>query len=190
MKKIITFLFLFIITGANAQLNVTFRSQHTYPAGSALANIGGYVDSLGNEYALVGWSSGLEIVDVTNPTNPVVKQNITGTTSDWREVKTWSHYAYVTTEGGSAGLQIIDLGNLPGTVTSKFWKGSGAIANQLNKTHALHIDNNGFLYLYGSNGGGLFNGAAVICGLTDPWNPTYLGHTTGTYVHHLTNHYA
>ncbi len=183
MKKQLLVIALLISTYTQAQLNLTFRSQHTYPTGSALANIGGYVDSLGNEYALVGWSSGLDIVDVTNPVNPIVKQTITGATSDWREVKTWSHYAYVTTEGGSNGLQIIDLSNLPGTVISKYWKGSGAIANQLNKTHALHIDNNGFLFLYGNNSGSLFNGAAVIATLADPWNPVYLGHTTGTYVH-------
>jgi hypothetical protein len=51
-------------------LNVTFRSHLTYP-GQTCANICGYVDSLGNEYALVGASIGLSIVDVTDPSNPV-----------------------------------------------------------------------------------------------------------------------
>ena len=183
MKKRLLVLALFISTYTQAQLNLTFRSQYTYPNGSALANIGGYVDTLGNEYALVGWSSGLDIVDVTDPANPIVKQTISGSTSNWREVKTWSHYAYVTTEGGSNGLQIIDLSNLPGIVISKYWKGSGAIANQLNKTHALHIDNNGFLFLYGNNSGNLFSGSAIIATLADPWNPLYLGHATGPYMH-------
>ena len=178
MNKFLLVIALFFATGANAQLNVTLQSQ--LPYSNSLANIGGYVDALGNEYALVGWYNGLDIVDVTDPANPIVKQTISGTGSDWREVKTWSTYAYVTTEGGSNGLQIIDLSTLPGTVISKYWKGSGAISNQINRIHALHIDNNGYIYLFGSN---LFSGAAIIASLSDPWNPDYLGHATGSYMH-------
>ncbi len=164
---------------ANAQLNLTFRSNLPFPGD--LSNIGGYVDSLGNEYALVGWTSGVTIVNVTNPDSVYVVQTIGGINSIWREIKTWSHYAYVTTEGCCDGLQIIDLGNLPGTVTSKYWKGSGAIAGNLETIHALHIDNNGFLYLFGCN---LFNGTAITVSLADPWNPAYLGHLPGNiYVH-------
>jgi choice-of-anchor B domain-containing protein len=163
--------------------NLTLLSN--LPYSNVLSNIGGYVDNYGNEYALVGWYQGLSIVDVTTPTNPVIKFQVNGPPSAWREVKTWQHYAYVTTEGGSDGLQIINLQYLPDSVQVKTWKGNGAINNQLNTIHALHIDN-GFVYLYGSN---LFNGAALICDLNnDPWNPNYLGHTptqgnNNSYVH-------
>ena len=44
-----------------------FRGQLTYGVTNELANIGGYVDSTGREYALVGCQTGLSIVDVTNP---------------------------------------------------------------------------------------------------------------------------
>ena len=47
--------------------NLTFGSHLTYSGGQTCANIWGYVDSLGNEYALVGASNGLSIVNVTNP---------------------------------------------------------------------------------------------------------------------------
>jgi choice-of-anchor B domain-containing protein len=169
---------LFLVTAAQAQLNVTFRSNLPYN-GASLANIGGYVDSLGNEYALVGYEFGLSIVDVTDPANPVIVETVPGSTSNWREVKTWQNYAYVTTEGCCDGLQIINLGYLPDSVQVKYWKGTGAIANQLNTIHALHVDN-GYAYLYGSD---LFSGAAVIADLADPWNPVYTGHTPGTYIH-------
>ena len=159
------------------QLNVTMRSHLPYSV--ALSNIGGYVDSSGNEYALVGTYNGLSIVDVTDPANPVIKFNIAGTNSDWREVKTWQNYAYVTTEGCCNGLQILNLGYLPDSVPTKYYKGNGAINNQLNTIHALHVDA-GYAYLYGSN---LFNGAALILDLANPWNPTYTGHTAGTYIH-------
>ena len=41
-----------------AQLNIQFRSQLTYGVSNELANIGGYVDSTGREYALVGCQTG------------------------------------------------------------------------------------------------------------------------------------
>jgi choice-of-anchor B domain-containing protein len=178
MKKIYSLVILLMISLISfGQLNVTMRSHLPYSV--ALSNIGGYVDSSGNEYALVGTYNGLSIVDVTDPANPVIKFNIAGTNSDWREVKTWQNYAYVTTEGCCNGLQILNLGYLPDSVPMKYYKGNGAINNQLNTIHALHVDA-GYAYLYGSN---LFNGAALILDLANPWNPTYTGHTAGTYIH-------
>ena len=169
---------------ANGQLNIQFRGQLTYGASNELANIGGYVDSTGKEYALVGCQTGLSIVDVSNPTTPIQKILIPGTNSFWREVKIWGKYAYVTTEGGSNGLQIINLGKLPGTITTsdyKYWKGTGAILNLLTKMHSLHIDN-GYAYLNGANGGALFGGASLIVSLADPWNPVYIGNTQVSFL--------
>lgn len=179
MKKSLQSLVLLIALcfTANAQLNCTFRSN--LPYGFALSNIGGYVDSLGNEYALVGTYQGLSIVDVTDPVNPIEKFTVSGTPSDWREVKTWQQYAYVTTEGCCNGLQIVDLSDLPNSINSKFYNGDGTIAGQLNTIHSLHIDN-GYVYLNGSN---LFSGSAIILDLADPWNPVYQGHTPTTYIH-------
>jgi choice-of-anchor B domain-containing protein len=176
-KLMLVFTGLLLATIANAQLNVTFRSN--LPYNGALANIGGYVDGNGTEYALVGYEFGLSIVNLADPANPFVAFDVTGTTSDWREVKTWQEYAYVTTEGCCNGLQIINLSYLPDSIQVKTWQGDGAITGQLETIHALHIDN-GFAYLFGSN---LFNGAAVIADLADPWNPTYKGNTPGTYIH-------
>ncbi|MFM9008761.1 MAG: choice-of-anchor B family protein, partial [Bacteroidota bacterium] len=101
------------------------------------------------------------------------KYLIPGTNSFWREVQTWGKYAYVTTEGCCNGLQIVNLSNLPGTPTSKYWTGSGAIAGQVGKIHTVHI-RDGYAYLNGST---LFGGASLICSLADPWNPVYLGNT-------------
>lgn len=56
----------------------------------------------------------LIVMDVTNPDAPAQIVQIAGTTSQWREIKTCQHCAYVATEGGG-GLQIVDLSPLPGT---------------------------------------------------------------------------
>lgn len=171
-----------IITAQN--INVTLQGHLSYP-NQTCANICGYVDSLGNEYALVGASLGMSIVDVSNPATPTEVLQVPGPDNLWKEIKVRGKYAYVTSEGGG-GLQIINLSSLPnvGGVTSHSWTGDGAIAGQLNTIHALHIDQN-FVYLYGSN---LFNGGAVVADITDPWNPTYvgkyeMGSNSDAYVH-------
>ena len=179
MKRIFTQLFFFSFIVLNAQdYNVAFKAKKIYP-GQNLANVWGYTDQYGNEYALVGASNGLSIVNITNPASPYEIVQIPGPVSNWREVKVWDHYAYVTTEGGSSGLQIIDLKKLPGgNLDNKYW--SPAINGyKLRTIHALHIDD-GFAYLYGHNIG---NKGCVIADLSDPWNPTYAGMYDGSYIH-------
>jgi hypothetical protein len=129
------------------------------------------------EYALVGTQTGLSIVDVTNPVAPVLKFQVPGTNSFWREVQTWGKYAYVTTEGCCNGLQIVDLSNLPASINSKFWTGTGAVAGQVGRIHSLHI-RDGYVYLNGSQ---LFGGAALIVSLNDPWNPVYVSNTAMSF---------
>ena len=125
MKKILlSFFFLTAVLFAHAQLNMTFQGNLPYP-GKTLANIWGYVDSSGNEYALVGTSTGLSIVDVSVPTSPVEKFTVTGPTSLWREVRTKGHYAFVTTEGGTDGLYVVNLGYLPDSIQYETWNGNG-----------------------------------------------------------------
>jgi choice-of-anchor B domain-containing protein len=174
-KRFFTLLLaLHFIASISAQnQNIVFRSKLSFP-GQTVANMSGWTSPTGQEYALVGASKGLIIVDVTNPDAPQQIVQIPGPDNFWKEIKTYSYYAYVVSEGGQ-GVQIVDLSALPSpTPPQKFYKGDGAIANQLNTIHALHIDlAKGFLYAYGSN---LFNGGAVVLDLNnDPWNPTYVG---------------
>jgi choice-of-anchor B domain-containing protein len=163
-----------VMVSTTAQnLNLVQRSHYPYP-GKTCANIGGYVDGAGNEYALVGVSDGLSIVDVTNPAAPVEVKKIPNIDNLWKEVKVYGDYAYVTTEGGG-GLQIVNMSSLPNAagVVYHNWEPTipGAGGGVLGSIHALHIDGH-FVYLYGSN---LFNGGAIAADLTDPWNPVYAG---------------
>jgi choice-of-anchor B domain-containing protein len=184
--KLLVFIIIVFFTDIKAQnLNVTLRSHLPYP-GQTQGNICGYVDSTGKEYALVGASIGLSIVDISDPSTPVeVYHHIgpAGTKSHWQEIKVRGKYAYVVTEAGG-GLQIFNLSSLPDTsgIVMHSWKGDSVISGQLNSIHTLHIDNN-FVYLYGSN---LFNGGPVVADITDPWNPTYVGNyqnAEAPYVH-------
>jgi choice-of-anchor B domain-containing protein len=172
-----------ISSGLSAQqnYNITFRSKLSFP-GQTVANMCGWASSDGREYALVGASKGMIIVDVTDPDNPVQIVQVPGPDDFWKEIKTYSHYAYIVSEGGE-GVQIVDLSALPSpNVPSKNYRGDGIILNQLNTIHALHIDvTKGFLYAYGSN---VFGGGAIVLDLSDPWNPVYAGSFTDLgYIH-------
>lgn len=153
--------------------NLQHRASLTFP-GQTLANICGYTQN-GKEYALLGGSQGLIIVDVTNPASPQEIVQIPGPNNLWKEIKVYGHYAYVTSEGGQ-GLQIVDMSALPSpNLNSHFYTGDGAIAGQLNRIHALHIDvKKGFCYLFGG-GQAVISGATVLDLKNDPYNPVYVG---------------
>ncbi|MEO8147919.1 MAG: choice-of-anchor B family protein [Bacteroidia bacterium] len=189
MKKNLLSLLLLISTYqfTSAQTNLSLAAQLTYP-GISFAGCWHYVDNSFNEYALVGASDGVRIINITNPTNPVPVASVPGEASIWRELKTYGHYAYVSTEAGSGvagvtnGLQIIDLSGLPGSVNYKYYSDS-LLGSLLMRGHTVTVADNGFLYVSGTH---LANGAVggvLIFSLTDPWNPVYVGQYTTSYVH-------
>lgn len=166
---------------AFAQTNLSLRSLVSF--NDEANDIWGYVDSLGNEYALVGLRNSTEIVDVTDPDNPVKLFSIPGPHSTWRDLKTWSHYAYVTNETGN-GLLIIDLANLPNTIATKETNFNAELAT----AHNIFIDEKGFAYMFGFNDSVRSlptdqRGAYIIDLRNDPWNPTYAGRYAAAYVH-------
>lgn len=112
MKKILLVLFFPFFVFSQSSWNMNLLGTYDYPTTQG-NDIWGWVDANGNEFALVGLRSGVSCVDVTNPTNPVEMFFIADLNSTWRDIKTWGHYAYVTTEA-NAGLLIIDLNDMSG----------------------------------------------------------------------------
>ncbi|HMW36542.1 MAG TPA: choice-of-anchor B family protein, partial [bacterium] len=140
------------------------------------------VDSLGNEYAIVGCFNGTAIINVTNPTSPTEIAYIPAPSSSWHEVQVWDKYAYVVSEGGN-GLQVIDLSQLP---TSASLVQNWTTPNYF-RTHALQV-RNGYAYLTGGNvtqgvPGGKDIGGIKIVSLADPRNPVEVGNWAENYVH-------
>jgi choice-of-anchor B domain-containing protein len=180
MKFIIKLIIICLCTGAFAQnVNNTFRDAIYYP-GKTCANVWGYVDSLQNEYALVGVSDGMRIVNVTNPDSIWEVKKIPGPNNLWKEIRTYQHFAYCVSEGGQ-GLQIINLRNLPDTNISYHYWTPTINGNQLSMIHALHIDTaTAYIYLYGCHAG--FTGS-MIAKLNNPDTPTYRGNFNAGYVH-------
>ena len=151
---------------------------------TSASEIWGFVDADDNrEYAILGHRNGTAVYDVTTPATPVLVGNIPGNQSLWREVKalqvrqgdgTHRAYAYVSTEAVGGGLQIIDLSNLPASIS---------LANTLTEfstSHTLYLSNidyatnlalpgrQPFLYIAGSN---ISGGAFRIYDLSNPVAP-------------------
>lgn len=153
-----------------AAKNMSLVGQLSFPDG--LADVVGYAAG-GTEYALVGHENGVGIVSLANPANPVLLQDLPGVNTIWRELDVYQNYAYIVNEGGD-GLRIVNLANLPGTVTYK-----DTVINGMTTGHTLMVEGNR-LYIYGAD---IDNGGVSIFSLANPWKPTHIGEFTTRYVH-------
>ncbi|HEY7516315.1 MAG TPA: choice-of-anchor B family protein [Vicinamibacteria bacterium] len=161
-------------TPGASSLNMTLRAQVNLAALGVTAGSGnwGYTSPAGRRYALTGTSSGLTVVDVSNPGSPRITGSIVGGSSAWREVRTFRQYAYVTTEA-QTGLDIVDLGNPDAPVKVRTWNETFASA------HSLTIDESrGLLFAHGTQ-----SGMHVLDLAADPTNPREVGRFTDYYVH-------
>lgn len=177
MKKLLL-IFVLLINIVQAQ-QPGFRLELTSQLGyqSELNDIWAYVAQDGTEYALVGTVTGLSIVSLQDPSNPIETHFVAGAATIWRDIKTFGDYAYVSNEG-SNGLAIIDLSDLPNSVTFK-----DTVINGAETIHNLWIDEEGYLYAVGLDKT-VANGGMLIMDLnSDPWNPELVGIYNDRYVH-------
>lgn len=173
-------LFVADICGQLPNLNLTRTGGRAYPY--ELSSLWGY-EAGGRKYALVGTTSGMSIVDISNPAAPVQIDTIVCTQSIWREVKTHGQYAYVVADNTSDGILIINLSNLPNSISHQFVRPQtlvGGNIDTLTKGHTLIFDENGILYVSGSN---INSGAVVMFDVSSPMSPVYLGTTLPFYAH-------
>ena len=164
------------------QLNVDSLSHINYQSlhGANLNDVWGYVDELGNEYAIVGTSKGTSIVNVTNPSNPFEVFWLPGSESIWRDPCVYGNYAFVTTEADD-GLTIIDLTPLPQSPNLNSTIYTGPIGNSWQSAHTCYVDPNGYAYIFGVNRG---NGGVIMLDVnTDPMNPIEVGVFDNWYIH-------
>jgi choice-of-anchor B domain-containing protein len=176
-------LFLFALTlSANAQYqheNISLLGHWFNPNQVSEPNLGikyngcwGWVDTADNkEYAIIGSSSGTNIVDVSNPTNPVLVDYVAGKRDEciWREYKTFGNYLYaISDDEGPNSFQIIDLSYLPDSVhvihdtTSIF-----------ERAHTLYVDGNR-LYCASVKAGDFEFYSMAVYSLDNPAQPQLL----------------
>ncbi|HRB00195.1 MAG TPA: choice-of-anchor B family protein [Ignavibacteria bacterium] len=179
MKKYFLSIFavLFIANLSYSQLpnqnTYLFAQVDQYQSYSALW---GYKAPDSREYAILGCNTGTSFIDITDSGNVRQVDFVTGITNNWREMKTYSHYAYVVSEATNSGLQIIDLQYLPDSVVLvKTWSYAG-----YTKTHSIQ-QSGSYLYLNGGNSAA--NGGVTVVDVSDPVNPVKMGQWTTEYVH-------
>lgn len=91
-------------------------------------DIWGHVDlNTMNEYALMGLRNGVSVINLSDPALPRIVGTISGQSTTWRDIKVYQHfdsglnqwraYAYVTADNAGEGTLIIDLNQLPDSVS-------------------------------------------------------------------------
>ena len=180
------------VPGVNNNVTLLGR-QDKY---NGYSNIWGYTDARGNEYALVGADVGLSVVNITNPGNPIEVDFVPGPgPTAWREIKTFSHYAYVVSEASSpnqySGVQVVDLSTLPDSVKSfRSYLWPNVTATNA-RAHSISVDEAGYLYIQGGNTttgtGGAGNGVRILS-LANPNAPAPVSVFNARYVHDSYTH--
>ena len=124
----------------------------------------------GQEFAVLGSTGGMHFIDVTDPANPQQVAFVPGTSTGanlvHRDFKDFNGYLYcVADEGSSATLQIIDIQNLPNSVTEVYSSNEFVVTS-----HNLFIDTSqAKLYLLGAQG------KTKILDVSNPEQPVLLG---------------
>lgn len=180
MKKILIISFLILCSSYSySQL----ANQNTYllknidVAGRSYSALWGYTAPDGREYAILGYNRGTSFIDITDSANIREVDTLTGLTSSWREMKTYSHYAYIVSEATNSKLQIVDLQYLPDSVSLvATWSYAG-----YTKTHSISQSGN-YLYLNGGNAASSVGGVAVV-DVSNPVSLVKMGEWNTEYVH-------
>jgi choice-of-anchor B domain-containing protein len=170
-------IFLYLFSNSYSQLpnqnTYLLKNLDTYSAYSALW---GYTAPNGREYAILGTQVGTSFIDITDSANIREVDSVKGLNSGWREMKTYSHYAYIVSEATNSGLQIVDLQYLPDSVRLvKTWSYAG-----YTKTHSISQSGH---YLYLNGGNSATNGGVTVLDVSDPENPVKMGQWGTLYVH-------
>jgi choice-of-anchor B domain-containing protein len=136
----------------------------------------------GREFVLFGRSDGTSIVEITDPVNPVMLADVATASvpSLWRDIKVIGDVAFIVSEAGEHGMQVVDLTQVPAMETMgelgtlAWYTGFGGAHNIVANPET------NFVYGVGTD---TFNGGLHIVDVSDPSNPTLVGAWDEAYIH-------
>jgi len=151
--------------------------------GIMLNDIWGWTDpETGREYALVGRMDATVFVDVTDPSNPVVRGELPlhqgANPNLWRDIKVYKNHAFIVSDGaGPHGMQVFDLTQLRNASGAPVVYQETAHYDRIASAHNIVInEETGFAYPVGASGGGETCGGALhMIDIRDPQHPRFAG---------------
>lgn len=136
----------------------------------------------GREFVLFGRSDGTSIVEITDPVNPVMIADIptASVPSLWRDIKVIGDVAYIVSEAGEHGLQIVDLSQVP-TMEPMSELEVTAHYTEFGSAHNVVANpETQFIYGVGTN---TFGGGLHIVDVSEPAYPDLVGAWDEQYIH-------
>ena len=144
--------------------------------GGEANDIWGWVDPVDStEYVIMGRTNGTAFVNISDPLNPFLVADVpTETTSSlWRDVKVYGDHAFIVSEAGGHGMQVVDLTQLGGIANPPVTLQPNAVYTGFGNAHNIVINPEiGRAYGVGTD---TFAGGLHIVDISDPTNPTALG---------------
>jgi choice-of-anchor B domain-containing protein len=171
-------------------------------APSQTADIWGFLDlNTFREYIIVGYNTGTAVIDVTDPAAPYEVGFVGGRNTVWRDIKVyqdydaaegrWDAFAFVTADGSTDGMFVIDLRELPQRISKLDY------ATDIGAAHNLYLANSDYatglplpgeaplVVVAGANRG---SGEFRLYDVTDPAAPAFIaGATRPDYVHDVSS---
>lgn len=168
-------------------------------SGNVLNDIWGWADSeTGKEYAIVGLSNGVDIVEVTIPDEPVVIGRIPEINpgaaksptfefhddkedekkSTWRDMKVHENTLYIVSEQGNYGLQIFDLTKIKDVTDPPIVLSDYQRYTKFGNAHNIAVNSDTeYLYVVGSTSGSTCaeHGGLHMIDISEPLDPHFAG---------------
>lgn len=157
-----------------------------YPLGAdpfdkQLNDIWGWTDpQTGREYALVGRSDAVIIIDITDPVNPFIvgiMPSHNGEASWWRDIKTYKDHAFVVVDNdGANGVQVFDLTQVRGVQKRPIELTETAHYDGISWAHNIAInEETGYAYVTGGRTTGEPCAGLYMIDIREPRQPVYAG---------------
>jgi choice-of-anchor B domain-containing protein len=158
-------------------LNMTLLKSWDRASNLTYNDIWGYTAPDGREFAYVGETRGIWIVETTDGANPVQRAWWSAPSSSWRDFTSYKQYAYAATENKQQrGFRVIDMSNPDAPVDVGYVQTATMIS-----AHNVSCDPaTGLIYFSGSN-----QGVAIYDAKANPLNPPLIANWQTTYTHDI-----
>lgn len=168
---------------AQISKNMVLFSNPPLEGSTFFSDVWGYEDKVGKEFAVIGTRTNIRVYEVTDPRNPVkVFDQPGGSSTSWRDFKTYRNYLYAVCDNCNEGLEIIPLDSLSYNIMH-------FRLSEFARAHNIYIDTSqARLYVVGARyyPTNSTNGV-LIYDLTNPAKPQFLAYfnANNEYVHDI-----